>query len=1388
MKLTKKLEAEILKAYHDLWDANLRGDIKTFASYLDNNVTVYGTAAGEIFTTKKEAAKFYKATADQMTGKAEFRKRKIAIKAIGNTVVVNELCDLYVLAKGAWMFYGHARITAIFEQKGNLWKVVHMHGSFPDSRTEEGEQIATGKIKKENLQLREAVKRRTVELEGKNKELQIESALERVRTVAMGMKRPADMLEVCKTISQQLKNLGVKEIRNVQTAVIYKEKGTYTNYEFYAKHNKLLTTEVSYTNHPMSKAFVKKMLNGPNEFFKKSLKGSKVQDWYAFQKKATNQFADTYLGKATSLNYYWYSLGPVALGISTYEPLSNEAQELFVRFRNVFELAYRRFLDIEKAEAQAREAQIELSLERVRAKAMAMHHSDELSDVLFILFEQFDVLGICPVHAHLSLVDLESNTYTFRMTGKAGRRVIAKQIINDDSWDLWKELRESFISNKPGHVQTLHFPGEAVVQIWKIFDEIISTIPEEFRPLPKDFPNGMFTTEGFCKFGAIGFQHYREATEEEKEIVRKFATEFGRLYQRFLDLQKAEEQAREAQIQLALERVRARTMAMQQSAELPDAAAILFQQIQSLGMPAWSAGYCIWNDDLPTGQAGKSAVTLWMSSEGVLQPPFTAPVTEDELFIQMRKGYEQGKALHVVEMGGDKLAKHYGYMRTLPVVGEILDSIIAAGHPLPTFQIMHQAYFSKGFLLFITYEPVPEAHDIFKRFAAVFEQTYTRFLDLQKAEAQAREAKIEAALEKVRSRSLAMHQSDELEQVVVSLFDRLTELGLSFDGALIFTFEKEKRTVRLWIATNHLSAPVKINLPYDEEIKNNAIIKDLWNAIENGKHIFNKSYSGETKNEYFRYVGKYNESKIPETVRQLQIEKESWTACFAAEKNSVVGFDSWSGHIMKEEDFQISIRFARVFEQAYTRFLDLQKAEAQAREAQIEAALERVRSRSMAMHKSDELLEVVTAIFEQLRKLGLQLWNCAIIRFQSTQSYRGEVWMSRPDGNMMPQSFFIPMEKVPVYKKLYDAWRNKEEFHVESLQEMEIVKHHNSIASLNIFPVDKMKQEAGRELPRQMFFHSINFSDGILGVITTEAVEDETLLLRFGNTFKQSYTRFLDLQKAEAQAREAQIQLAMERVRARTMAMQKSDELADLSLELVKQVQALGVTTWFCAFNIYDADPQGSLEWGSNGQGTFPRYRTPREGIFLSYFEAGQRGETLLINEIGENECPAHYDYLCTLPGVGEQLLKMKAAGIPFPASQIDHVAFFKYGYIIYITYTSVPEAYDIFKRFAKVFEQTYTRFLDLQKAEAQAREAQIEAALERVRSRTMGMQKSEELKEVIQIVYEQFVLLNINTEHTGFILDYKTRDDFHSWIADKFGTPSQVTIPYFDCIYYNRF
>ena len=392
MTLTKKLEAEILKVYNACWDAYFSGDMKTFASIFDDNCYIFGSSENETFKTKKAALKFYKSTADQIAGKSELRNRKISLKATGTGIMVIEHSDFFVLIDGTWTFYSQGRISTIFQKKNNKWKIIHQHGSIPDSKAGEGEQISTDKIKAENTRLRDAVKRRTLELSAKNRVLEIETALEKVRAVALGMKEPADMLAVCKTISLQLQSLGVKEIRNVQTAIFYQSKGTYMNYEYYAKHKKTFITETAYTNHKIAKAFAGKMLKGKGEFYITHIKGKKVKEWLAYQ-KTTNVFIDRFLEKASSLNYYWHSLGPVALGISSYEPMSNDELNLFGRFLKVFELAYRRYMDIEQAIIQAREARIEASLERVRAVAMSMNKPEDLLNVSETLYREFYSLG-----------------------------------------------------------------------------------------------------------------------------------------------------------------------------------------------------------------------------------------------------------------------------------------------------------------------------------------------------------------------------------------------------------------------------------------------------------------------------------------------------------------------------------------------------------------------------------------------------------------------------------------------------------------------------------------------------------------------------------------------------------------------------------------------------------------------------------------------------------------------------------------------------------------------------------------------------------------------------------------------------------------------------------
>src|SRR6516165_6260230 len=152
-------------------------------------------------------------------------------------------------------------------------------------------------LQKKMAELEKRLAEKSIELQNKNRELEIESSLELVRAVAMSMRNRDDMLEICKIISHQLELLGVKEIRNVQTAIFYEEKGTYANYEFYARHMRQMVTDVEYKNHPISQTFADQMLKGANQVWTHAFRGEEIRDWLNHQ-KSTNVFIDTYLETA----------------------------------------------------------------------------------------------------------------------------------------------------------------------------------------------------------------------------------------------------------------------------------------------------------------------------------------------------------------------------------------------------------------------------------------------------------------------------------------------------------------------------------------------------------------------------------------------------------------------------------------------------------------------------------------------------------------------------------------------------------------------------------------------------------------------------------------------------------------------------------------------------------------------------------------------------------------------------------------------------------------------------------------------------------------------------------------------------------------------------------
>src|SRR6476619_2030942 len=115
------------------------------------------------------------------------------------------------------------------------------------------------------------------------------------------------------------------------------------------------------------------------------------------------------------------------------------------------------------------------------------------------------------------------------------------------------------------------------------------------------------------------------------------------------------------------------------------------------------------------------------------------------------------------------------------------------------------------------------------------------------------------------------------------------------------------------------------------------------------------------------------------------------------------------------------VRFTREFEQSYSRFLDLQKAEAQARESQVQLALERVRARTMAMQKSDELSEAVYVLFQQFKELGENPDQATIGVINENEKVI-EYWVTLY-GQPINKVFKFSIDEPNVTNKIYQAWK-----------------------------------------------------------------------------------------------------------------------------------------------------------------------------------------------------------------------------------------------------------------------------------------------------------------------------------------------------------------------------
>ncbi len=228
---------------------------------------------------------------------------------------------------------------------------------------------------------------------------------------------------------------------------------------------------------------------------------------------------------------------------------------------------------------------------------------------------------------------------------------------------------------------------------------------------------------------------------------------------------------------------------------------------------------------------------------------------------------------------------------------------------------------------------------------------------------------------------------------------------------------------------------------------------------------------------------------------------------------------------------------------------------------EFEATLDRVRGRAIRMKSSEELGETTAFLFRSLQSFGfLPNDSVTYLTILDEANKTILVWMTRADGELIKQPRSITMARTDSFKKYFYSWKEQEPLLSRNYSGISLKSYLDFLSTFDYTQKDKSFRKLVDTHSKKLTATEASFLQGTIGVLAFEILPKESgqLLIRVARVMELIYSRFLDLQKSEAQAREVQIQAAFQRVRIKSMAMHKSEQLAETAKVLFEQFGLLG--------------------------------------------------------------------------------------------------------------------------------------------------------------------------------------------------------------------------------------